>query len=142
MGNTLTKYAVRKIEIRQEGISTLGSLNIWYDDTVQRLNSEGRGRLLGAFAGADRILTVLQSGAYKLASFDLSTHFEEDMILIEKYDPSVVYTAVYQESESRQYYIKRFIIEPSEKRLNSWSREVKWSSFQSKNTPGLRFCSI
>ena len=117
MGNTLTKYAVRKIEIRQEGISTLGSLNIWYDDTVQRLNSEGRGRLLGAFAGADRILTVLQSGAYKLASFDLSTHFEEDMILIEKYDPSVVYTAVYQESESRQYYIKRFIIEPSEKKV-------------------------
>ncbi|MEI7491044.1 MAG: DNA gyrase/topoisomerase IV subunit A [Bacteroidota bacterium] len=117
MGNTLTKYAVRKIEIRQEGVSTLGSLNIWYDDTVQRLNTEGRGLLLGAFEGADRILTVMQSGSYKLTSFDLSAHFEEDMILIEKYDPSRVFTSIYQETATRQYYIKRFTVELTEKKV-------------------------
>ncbi len=117
VGNTLTKYAVRKIEIRQEGVSTLGSLNIWYDDTVQRLNTDGRGLLLGAFAGADRILTVMQSGTYKLTSFDLSTHFDEDMLLIEKFDPAKVYTAIYQEVETKQYYIKRFSIELTEKKV-------------------------
>ncbi|MFZ4569897.1 MAG: DNA gyrase/topoisomerase IV subunit A [Bacteroidales bacterium] len=117
LGNTLTKYAVRKIEIRQEGVSTLGSLNIWYDDTVQRLNTDGRGRLLGAFAGADRILTMMQSGSYRLSSFDLSTHFDEDMMLIEKFDPARVYSVVYQEAETKQFYIKRFTIELTEKKV-------------------------
>jgi len=116
-GNTLTKYAVRKIEIRQEGVSTLGSLNIWYDDTVQRLNTDGRGRLLGAFAGSDRILTMMQSGSYKLVSFDLSTHFEEDMMLLEKFDPARIFTVVYQEAETKQYYVKRFAVEPTEKKV-------------------------
>ncbi|MCX6282148.1 MAG: DNA gyrase/topoisomerase IV subunit A [Bacteroidetes bacterium] len=117
IGNTLTKYAVRKIEIRQEGVSTLGSLNIWYDDTVQRLNTEARGLLLGAFAGADRIFTFMQSGAYKLTSFDLSTHFEEEMVLIEKFDPARIFTVIYQEEETKQYYIKRFRIELTEKKV-------------------------
>ncbi|MEI7662320.1 MAG: hypothetical protein WCK34_08985, partial [Bacteroidota bacterium] len=102
---------------RQEGVSTLGSLNIWYDETVQRLNTDDRGILLGAFSGTDRIITVMQSGQYKLSSFDLSTHFDEDMILIEKYDPEKVYTAVYLENESKQYYIKRFRAELSDKKV-------------------------
>jgi len=117
MGNTLSRYAIRKIEIRQEGVSTLGSLNIWYDDTVQRLNTDGRGTLLGAFAGSDRILTVNQGGAYKLTSFDLSTHFDEDMIFIGKYNPIDIFTAVYQEGDTRLHYIKRFNIEPAEKKV-------------------------
>ena len=117
MGNTLTKYAVRKIEQRQEGISTLGSLNIWYDETVQRLNSDERGVLLGAFSGTDRIITVMQSGHYRLSSFDLSTHFDEDMIFIEKYNPDKVYTVVYQEHGSKQYYIKRFKAELTDKKV-------------------------
>jgi topoisomerase-4 subunit A len=117
MGNTLTKYAVRKIEQRQEGISTLGSLNIWYDETVQRLNTDERGSLLGAFSGTDRIITVMQSGHYRLNSFDLSTHFDEDMMLIEKYNPERVYTAIYQENDTKQYYIKRFKAELTDKKL-------------------------
>jgi len=117
MGNTLSKYAVRKIEIRQEGVSTLGSLNIWYDDTVQRLNTDSRGTLLGAFAGSDRILTVSKSGSYKLTSFDLSIHFDEDMFFIGKFDPLNLCTAVYQETDTKQYYIKRFTIEPTEKKI-------------------------
>lgn len=137
MGNTLTKYAVRKIEIRQEGISTLGSLKIWFDDTVQRLNSEGRGKLLGDFAGADRIVTVLQSGAYKVTSFDLSTHFEEDMILIEKYEPAVTYTAIYQEQDTKQYYIKRFKIDPSEKKVEFVDPGCKMVLFTMEEYPNI-----
>lgn len=117
MGNILTKYPVRKIEQRQEGISTLGSLNIWYDETVQRLNSDQRGTLLGAFSGNDRILSIMQSGHYRLTSFDLSTHFDEDMVHIEKYDLEKAYTAVYLENETKQYYVKRFRAEPLEKKV-------------------------
>ena len=137
LGNTLTKYAVRKIEIRQEGVSTLGSLNIWYDDTVQRLNTDGRGMLLGAFEGADRILTVMQSGAYKLTSFDLSTHFDEDMMLIEKFDPVKVYTAIYQEAGTKHHYIKRFTIEPTEKKVEFVEPEDKMVLFTFEKYPQL-----
>ena len=137
LGNTLTKYAVRKIEIRQEGVSTLGSLNIWYDDTVQRLNTDGRGMLLGAFEGADHILTVMQSGAYKLTSFDLSTHFDEDMMLIEKFDPVKVYTAIYQEAGTKHHYIKRFTIEPTEKKVEFVEPEDKMVLFTFEKYPQL-----
>jgi len=137
LGNTLTKYAVRKIEIRQEGVSTLGSLNIWYDDTVQRLNTDGRGMLLGAFEGADHILTVMQSGAYKLTSFDLSTHFDEDIMLIEKFDPVKVYTAIYQEAGTKHHYIKRFTIEPTEKKIEFVEPEDKMVLFTFEKYPQL-----
>ncbi|MCK9204841.1 MAG: DNA gyrase/topoisomerase IV subunit A [Bacteroidales bacterium] len=118
IGNTLTKYAIRKIEQRQEGVSTLGSLNIWYDETVQRINTDERGELLGAFSGTDRIVTFMSSGQYRLTSFDLSTHFDEDMICIEKYDPKKVYTTVYLEKKSGNYYIKRFLAEQTDKRVD------------------------
>lgn len=117
IGNTLTKYAVRRIEQRHEGVSTLGSLNVWYDETVQRLNTDERGRLLGAFSGTDRIVTIMQQGYMRLTSFDLTTHFDEEMILIEKYDPEKIYTAVYQESGTKHYYIKRFRAEPTDKKV-------------------------
>ena len=117
MGNTLTKYAVKKIEIRTEGVSTLGSLNIWYDDTVMRLNTEERGAHLGDFSGTDKIITFTWSGQFRFTSFDLSTHFEEDLIRIEKYDPERIYSVIYQDPGTRHYYIKRFIPEPTEKKL-------------------------
>ncbi|MEI6174404.1 MAG: DNA gyrase/topoisomerase IV subunit A [Bacteroidota bacterium] len=117
IGNTLSKYAVRKIEQRQEGISTLGSLNIWYDETVQRLNTDDRGMLLGAFSGADRIITFMQSGYYRITSFDLSTHFDEEMMRIEKYHPGRVYTAVYHENQTKHYFVKRFKAELTEKKV-------------------------
>lgn len=138
MGNTLSKYAVRKIEIRQEGVSTLGSLNIWYDDTVQRLNTDGRGTLLGAFAGSDRILTINQAGAYKLTSFDLSTHFDEEMIFIGKFDPLNICTAVYQETGTKFHYIKRFTVEPTEKKVEFVETEDKMVLFTFDRYPQLQ----
>jgi topoisomerase-4 subunit A len=118
IGNILTKYSVKKIEKRQEGVSTLGSRQIWYDDSVKRLNSEERGVLLGDFSGADRILTFMQSGHYRLTSFDLGSHFDEDMFLIEKYDPEKTYTVIYQDPVDKSYFIKRFKIEPTDKKVD------------------------
>jgi topoisomerase IV subunit A len=118
IGNILTRYSVKKIEKRQEGISTLGSRQIWYDDSVKRLNSEERGVLLGDFSGTDRILAVMQSGHYRLTSFDLSTHFDEDMFLIEKYDPEKIFTVIYQDPADKFYFIKRFKIELTDKKVD------------------------
>jgi len=125
IGNILTRYSVKKIEQRQEGVSTLGSRLIWYDDTVKRLNTEDRGVLLGDFSGADRIVTLMQSGHYRLTSFDLSTHFDEDMILIEKYDPEKVFTAVYEDTKTKSFYVKRFMIESTERKMDFIGEEEK-----------------
>jgi topoisomerase-4 subunit A len=117
MGNVVTKYAVKKIVLKQKGLSTLGALDIWFDDTVQRLNTDKRGTFLGSFAPDDKILTITQSGYYKLTSFDLATHFEEDMILIEKLDANKPVTAIYLDGESKTYFVKRFLIENSDKKV-------------------------
>lgn len=113
-GNILSKHTVSRITKKEEGISTLGARKIWFDDTVQRLNTDERGIYLGAFKGEDRILTIMQSGKYLLTGFDLSKRFEEDMILIEKYDPEKVISIVYFEGEKQQFYVKRFKAELTE----------------------------
>ena len=115
-GNIVSKYPIRKIELKEKGISTLAARKIWFDDTVQRLNVDGRGQLLGAFKGEDKILTLNQSGHYRLHSFDLSTHFDEDMILIEKWNPQQPISVVYWEGAKERFYVKRFILENSDKK--------------------------
>ena len=125
MGNILTKYAVRKIEKRQEGVSTLASRKIWYDDTVKRLNGEERGQFLGDFSGSDRILTIMHSGHYRLTSFDLSTHFDEDMKLIEKFDPDKVFSVIYHDPATKSYYLKRFRVEPTDRKVDFIGDEGK-----------------
>jgi topoisomerase-4 subunit A len=135
MGNILTKFSVRKIEQRQEGISTLGSLNIWYDETVQRLNTDSRGTLLGAFSGADRIITIMNSGTYRLTSFDLSTHFDEDMFVIQKYDPERIYTVVYQENSTKHLYIKRFHADLTDKKVEFLEEKDKMVLFSFDQFP-------
>lgn len=118
VGNILSKKAVRKVVKREEGVSTLGALDIWYDDTVRRLNTEERGVYLGAFKGEDKILTITGTGHYKVVGYDLSTHFDEDMIHIMKYDENLVISAVYIEGESRKPYLKRFLVENGDKKTN------------------------
>lgn len=110
-GNIATKYPVRKVEMKEEGVSTLAPRKVWFDETVQRINYDGRGQLLGAFRGEDRILTILQSGHYRLTGFDVSTHFDEDMILMEKWRPDQTITAIYWDNVKQKYYVKRFQIE-------------------------------
>ncbi len=118
LGNTLTKLSVKSISKREEGVSTLGARNIWYDDTVNRLNADERGKLLGAFRGDDRILTINQSGHYKLFNYDLSNHFDDDMIIIEKLVHEKIITAIYWDPAHGFYYVKRFPVELTDKKTS------------------------
>jgi len=117
-GNILTKHPIKQIVKRDEGVSTLRARDLWFDESVQRLSAEERGIYLGAFEGDDRIMTVQRSGTVKLYNFDLSTHFDEDMILILKHDPRRIVTLVYFDGNTQTYYLKRFNVEAGEKVIN------------------------
>lgn len=110
-GNIVTKYPVKKIILKSKGVSTLSGRKIWFDDVLKRLNADGRGQYLGEFDGDDKILTVMADGTYELNTFDLSNHFEDKLIRIEKYDTQRVYTAVHRDGKSGVYYVKRFLFE-------------------------------
>ena len=114
-GNTVTKYPIRKIELKEKGISTLRPRKVWFDDTVQRLNVDGRGELLGEFRPNDRLLIVNQSGKLKTIIPEITTHFEEDMIVLEKWNPNKPITCVYYDGEKDRYFIKRFLVENENK---------------------------
>ncbi|MDB5087699.1 MAG: gyrase subunit [Mucilaginibacter sp.] len=111
MGNIITKYPVKKIILKSKGVSTLAGRKIWYDDILKRLNADGRGKYLGEFDGDDRILTVLNNGIYELTSFDLNNHFDDKMIIIEKYDAAKVYSAIHIDGKSKNYMLKRFVFD-------------------------------
>ncbi|HZY39460.1 MAG TPA: DNA gyrase/topoisomerase IV subunit A [Mucilaginibacter sp.] len=111
LGNIVTKYPVKKIVLKTKGVSTLSGRKIWYDDILKRLNADGRGKYLGEFDGDDKILTVLNSGIYELTSFDLNNHFDDKMILIEKYKPEKVYAVVHVDGKSKNHLVKRFVFE-------------------------------
>jgi topoisomerase-4 subunit A len=111
MGNIITKYPVKKIVLKSKGVSTLSGRKIWYDEILKRLNADGRGKYLGEFDGDDRVLTVMSNGIYELTSFDLNNHFDDKMLLIEKYNPEKIYTVVHYEGKSKNYMVKRFVFE-------------------------------
>ncbi len=115
MGNILTKNAVHKVTLLEKGLSTLGGRKIWFDEAVLRLNADGRGLYLGEFSSDDKILLITKNGFYRNTGFDLSNHFEENILKIEKFRPGIVYSAIYWDSEQQFYYVKRFEIEDSEK---------------------------
>jgi topoisomerase-4 subunit A len=117
-GNILTKYPVKQIVKRDEGVSTLGARDLWFDESVQRLNAEERGTYLGAFERDDRIMTIQRSGTIKLYNFDLSTHFDEDMFQILKHDPGTIVTLIYYDGNTQSHYLKRFNVEAGEKVIN------------------------
>jgi topoisomerase-4 subunit A len=115
IGNILTRYPVHKIELKVKGTSTLGGKKIWWDPSVLRLNDDGKGTYLGEFSSKDRILIMTQSGTIRLSGYELSTHFEEDLLIIRKFDCSPIFTVVYYDGEQKYHYIKRFQVEASEK---------------------------
>jgi topoisomerase-4 subunit A len=116
-GNIVTQYPVKKIVLKERGLSTLGARMIWYDDSVQRLNVDQRGTYLGEFSADDKILALSQQGTYRLHTFDLSNHFDEDLVLIEKFNPERPITAVYFDGERKEFFVKRFLAEPSDKKV-------------------------
>jgi len=115
MGNILTRNPVQKISLKEKGLSTLGGRKIWFDDAVFRLNVDNRGIYLGEFSADDKILVILKNGYFRTTGFDLANHYEDNILLIEKFRPEKVYSAVYWDAEQNYYYVKRFMIEESEK---------------------------
>jgi topoisomerase-4 subunit A len=115
MGNILTKNPVHKITLKEKGLSTLGGRKLWFDDAVMRLNVDGRGRFLGEFASEERLLVVTKGGCFRTSGTDLSLHFEDDLLLIEKFRESKVFSAVYWDEEQELYYVKRFMFEESDR---------------------------
>ena len=110
-GNLVTKYAIKKIDLKEEGISTLAPRKIWFDDTVRRLNADGRGTLLGTFKGQDKILSITAKGEAKLLSFDLSNRFDDEYLILEKWKPQQPISCIYYDGEKKIYFIKRFLLE-------------------------------
>ncbi|MDH5603345.1 MAG: DNA gyrase/topoisomerase IV subunit A, partial [Cyclobacteriaceae bacterium] len=111
-GNILTKYPIRKIELKEEGTSTLGGLDLWYDAAVGRLNKDSRGEFLGKFNNEERILVFYKNGHYELTNYELTNKYEPEKVLsINKFIPDEVITVIHYDGKSKNYYVKRFVIE-------------------------------
>ncbi len=119
-GNIVSKYPVKKITFKNAGVSTLAGRKIWFDDVLRRLNADERGRFLGEFDGDDKILLVYPDGSYEFSSFDLSNHFDTNLLRMEKYIPEHVYTAIHLDGKTGTYFVKRFKFDdqPVRKRLS------------------------
>ncbi|MBR5018992.1 MAG: DNA gyrase/topoisomerase IV subunit A [Bacteroidales bacterium] len=112
-GNVVSKNAIQRITLKAKGISTLAGKQIWIDEDICRLNDAGRGRYLGEFADGDLILVICKDGTYYTTGFDLSTHFQGDIMLLEKFDPEKTFSALYYDGPAKTWYIKRFGFEPN-----------------------------
>ncbi len=110
-GNIVSKHAIKKIELKSEGVSTLKPRKIWFDEIVQRLNVDNRGELLGEFKPEDRLLIINQKGIIKTIKPELTTHFDSDMIVLEKWTPEKPISVIYYDGEKEKYYVKRFMID-------------------------------
>lgn len=113
-GNILTKYPIRRIQLKVEGTSTLGGLDIYYDEHVGKLNTDQRGELVGNFLGDDQIIAFYKDGTYELTSFELSNRYNyQELLLIEKFDPKKTVSCIYFDGASKNFYVKRFMVETS-----------------------------
>ena len=110
-GNIVTKYTVKRIELKEKGVSTLKPRKIWFDDVVRRLNVDGRGELLGEFRGDDLLLIVNQKGIAKTILPTMTSRFDDDMIVLEKWNPNKPLSAIYWDGDKERFYVKRFLIE-------------------------------
>jgi topoisomerase-4 subunit A len=114
-GNLVTKYPVKRIELKEKGVSTLKPRKIWFDDVVNRLNVDGRGELLGEFRGDDLLLVIDQKGTVKTLPPDLLTRFNDDMIVLEKWNPDKPISVVHYVGDKERFYLKRFLVESPNK---------------------------
>lgn len=116
IGNTLTKAEIHKVVLKQRGSSTLGGRMVWFDWDVLRLNYDGRGEELGEFQSSDLILVIRRNGEYYTTNFDLSNHYESDILVIEKFQQTKIWTAAYYDADHKAPYLKRFYLEPGNRR--------------------------
>lgn len=113
-GNIITKYPIRKVDFLKAGSSTLSKLDLWYDEAAGRLNKDGRGKKLGKFDGDDQIIAFMRNGSYKITNYELTNRYDpEKVLLVEKFNPKKAISAIYVDGESKQYMVKRFMIETS-----------------------------
>lgn len=118
MGNILTKFEIHKISLKQKGGSTLGGRQVWFDWDVLRLNYDERGESLGEFQSEDKILVILRNGDFYTTNFDLSNHYEDNILTIEKYDPHKVWTCALFDADQGHRYLKRFQLEATPRKQN------------------------
>ena len=114
-GNLFSRYSIHKIVMKEKGTSTLGGQNIWFDEDVRRLNTDGRGELLGEFKGDDKLVVWTSKHQYYITGFGVEQHFPDETIRVERYVPGTVYSVCYFDKEQNYYYMKRFQLEVSEK---------------------------
>ena len=115
-GNLVTKNEVHRFSLKERGASTLGGREVWFDRDVLRINYDGRGEFLGEFQGDDQVLVVLKNGEYYTTTYDATNHYPDNILIIEKFRPKHVWTAVLNDADQGYPYIKRFTFEPSQRR--------------------------
>ncbi|MCM1110693.1 MAG: DNA gyrase/topoisomerase IV subunit A [Clostridium sp.] len=139
LGNLVTKNEVYDIKLKERGNSTLGGLAVWFDPDVLRLNAAGQGDFLGEFEADDQILVVMNNGEFYTTSFDLGNHYEEGILLIEKFDPRKVWSVILFDADQGYYYIKRFKFEPSARKQRFIGENPKSRFVLLSDKPGARF---
>ena len=127
MGNIVTKNEIHKISLKEKGGSTLGGRQVWFDRGILRLNYDGRGEYLGEFHGNDQILVIMKNGDFCTTSFDATNHYEADIMIIEKYDSGKTWTAALNDADQGYPYLKRFKLEPTQKKQNFLGENPKSS---------------
>lgn len=139
MGNIVTRNEVHRFAQKSKGTSTLGGLKVWFDPDVLRLNYEGRGKYLGEFSGNETILVILRNGEYFMTNFDSGNHYPDNIMRIEKFRPSHVWTAVLNDADQGYPYIKRFTFEPTAKPQRFIGENPKSELLLLSEKPGARF---
>ena len=129
MGNILSRNPLHKVQLKTKGIATMGGKPIWFDEDINRLNEDSRGRLLGEFQPGDRILVVCQDGTYHTTNFDLSNRYQGELLKVEKFDQEKTFSAIYVDGETGFHYIKRFAFEPSDNVPQLFISEAPGSRF-------------
>lgn len=117
MGNILTRNAVRSINLKDEGVSTLSARKIWFDESVKRLNVSEAGRYLGEFKGNDKIMALMQSAVYRTTNFDLANHYDDDLVELRKFNSSAILTVLYKSPDGYPY-LKRFVPEITDRKTS------------------------
>lgn len=138
LGNLVTKNEVYRIQLKERGTSTLGGLKVWFDPDVLRLNTAGQGNYLGEFQGNDKVLVILESGDFYLTDFNMANHYEEGILRIEKFRPSVVWTAVLYDADQGYPYIKRFKFEIVNRKTRFIGENGKSKLILLSDEPGAR----
>lgn len=146
-GNLVTKYGVKKVSLKEEGVSTLAPRKIWFDETVRRLNVEERGTFLGAFKGEDKILLVTADGIAQLVNFDLSNHFEDEYLIFEKWKKNQPLACIYFDADRDRYYLKRFLLDDTDNPQNFISSEnsktfIEWVGSEANATAELIYSKV